>query len=1800
MRRGVVVLVSCLLFLMEAAYGQSSCNSPANAIVAENCNVGTTGWDVGGLGDLTIQGFATDISVNVGQTISFKVSTPAKSYHIDIYRMGYYGGSGGRYITTINPTAQLPQAQPACLTDPSTRLYDCGNWGNSASWTVPANAVSGIYIAAPVRDDTGGASQIIFVVRNDASRSAILFQTSDPTWQAYNGYGGYSVYGPSDTWDLNNRAYKVSYNRPSDTRTFDNESSTWVFGEEYPMVRWLESNGYDVSYFTGVDAERNGNLIKNHQLFMDVGHDEYWSGSQRANVEAARDAGVNLAFFSGNEVFWKTRWENSIDGSNTPFRTMVVYKETLGPNSVPSATAAVDPNDPPTWTGTWRDPAKSPPADGGRPENSLTGTIFMVNGVGPDNPGTLSIQVPSDYSQMRFWRNTTIENLAAGKTATLPAGTLGYEWDADLDNGSRPGGTFDLSSTTVNLTTDLLLDAGGKYGAGSATHQMTEYRAPSGALVFGAGTIQWAWGLDQDHDDAVQGSNLPADPDMQQATANLFADMGVLPATLQPGLVMPSKSTDTTPPISTITSPTSGAVVQYGIPVTVTGTAIDTGGGVVAAVEVSGDGGQTWHRAAGRASWSYSWTPVTGGSVTVLSRAVDDSANLEIPSPGVDVTVPIPPISADAGVSTDGTSASTTIQSPSFSTTVNNELLLAFITADYVSAANTTVTNVTGGGLTWTLVVRSNGQSGDSEIWRAFASSPVSAATVTATLSQSVVSSITVRSFEGVNTSGTNGSGAIGATASANGKTGAPSVSVTTTQNESWVYGVGNDFDSATPHTPGSGQSLVHQDLTAAGDTYWVQMRSGPTYSAGTVAAINDTSPTTDQWNLAAVEILPSPSGTLSISGSISPAAAGAGASVFLTGTVTTTVAANASGNFTFAGLPNGSYVVTPSHAGYAFAPISTSLTLSGASATGVNFTAAQTFSISGTVTPATSGVVVTLSGASAKTTTTDGSGNYSFTSLVNGSYTVTPSETGFSFIPLSQNVTVNGTNTSGINFTATATSFSISGSLSTLGANATVSLSGAASKSTTADVSGNYSFPTLANGSYTITPTKSGYAFTPVSQNVSVSGANVSTVNFTAQALAIGNVASDAKVSTDGSSASSTIKSPNLSTSSGNELLLAFISTDYLSGTNTSVTGVTGAGLTWTLVLRTNAQKGTAEIWKAFATIPLSNVTVTAALSQSVVSSITVMSFSGVDTTGTGGAGAIGATAGKSAATGTPTATLVTTRNNSWVFGVGNDYTNTTARTVGSNQTILHQDLAPSGDTYWVQAQSSPTPASGTSVIINDTAPTTDSYNLSLVEILPSLGASSISGSINPAASGITFSLSGPVTENTVTGAAGAYSFTGLPNGTYTVTPSSGGITFTPSSQSVTVTGSALSGVNFAMQVLAVSPATVPFSATLGGSNPSSTTVTVTDTGAATLSFTAVSDSSWLTASPTSSTTPQALQVAASIAGLAAGTHTGHITVTSAGAQGSPAIVTVTFTVNPGTSMISGNVSASGANATVALSGSAGGTTAADSNGNYTFAGLANGSYTIIPTKSGYTFSPTSQQATVNGSNVSGVNFTATQSVSSGLAIDAKISKDSTTAATTIASSAFSTTAGNELLLAFISADYLSGTNTTVSGIASTGLTWTLVLRTNTQSGTAEIWRAFASSKLTNVTVTATLSQKVQASMTVISFTGVDTTGTNGAGAIGNTGSANAKPGAPSASIVTTRNSSWVFGVGTDWDSAIARTPGTNQTVVHQVLTSAGDTYWVQMQSSPTPLSGTSVTINDTAPVTDRYNLSVVEIRTP
>ncbi|WP_348647202.1 DUF4082 domain-containing protein [Rhizobium leguminosarum] len=611
-----------------------------NLIVLENQKQGNpqSEWGIDGAGSSNIEGFATDISVDNGKTISFKINTNSTNYRIDIYRLGYYGGMGARKVATMQHTGL--QTQPNPLRNASTGTVDAGNWAVSASWTVPEDSVSGVYIAKLVRQDgTSGQNHIPFIVRDDDSQSDIVFQTADQTWQAYNGWGGANFYGGNGpaTGQGAGRAYAVSYNRPIATRggvgTFAGPQD-YLFGAEYAGIYWLEQNGYDVSYLSGVDVDRYGSLLLNHKTYIDAGHDEYWSGQQRTNVEAARDAGVNLMFWSGNEVYWRTRWGNAYSADGTPYRTLISYKETWSPS------ASIDPSN--EWTGTFRDPRLSPPAvGGGNPENSLTGQLFKVDDVGSN---LAAIKVGYDDANLRFWRNTSVANLQPGQTATLTKNYLGYEWDEAVDNGFDPAGLVKLSSTTLPVST-YLLDYGNTTGNATATHNLTLYRAPSGALVFGAGTVYWTWGLSDNHDKEA----TPTDPRVQQAMVNLLADMGIQPGTLQSGLVATTSSTDLVAPTSVITVP---ATVAVGSTVTITGTAADTGGGVIAGVEVSTDNGASWHPATGDENWTYTWSPQVAGSYTIRSRAVDDNINLETPSAGRTVTVGGPSYTSLFGAAT--------------------------------------------------------------------------------------------------------------------------------------------------------------------------------------------------------------------------------------------------------------------------------------------------------------------------------------------------------------------------------------------------------------------------------------------------------------------------------------------------------------------------------------------------------------------------------------------------------------------------------------------------------------------------------------------------------------------------------------------------------------------------------------------------------------------------------------------------------------------------------------------------------------------------------------------------------------------------------------------------------------------------------------------------------------------------------------------------------------------------------------------------------------------------------------------
>src|SRR6185437_2240909 len=226
---------------------------------------------------------------------------------------------------------------------------------------------------------------------------------------------------------VNGSAYAVSYNRPITTRDANapgfigeyGTSNDMVFSAEFPTLYWLEENGYNVSYISGeqLATAPNDSLLLNHQVYMDSGHDEYWTDQQYANVLAAGQAGVNLMFLSGNEVYWQTRFAPSLDPSATPNRTLITYKDN-------HANTLIDPSG--TATGSFMD-ARFASTGGmsGIPSNSLTGTVFQVDGA-PDRFDTITI--PYGETQLRIWRNTSVANTAVGGTASLTPGMLGYEW----------------------------------------------------------------------------------------------------------------------------------------------------------------------------------------------------------------------------------------------------------------------------------------------------------------------------------------------------------------------------------------------------------------------------------------------------------------------------------------------------------------------------------------------------------------------------------------------------------------------------------------------------------------------------------------------------------------------------------------------------------------------------------------------------------------------------------------------------------------------------------------------------------------------------------------------------------------------------------------------------------------------------------------------------------------------------------------------------------------------------------------------------------------------------------------------------------------------------------------------------------------------------------------------------------------------------------------------------------------------------------------------------------------------------
>ena len=413
----------------------------AGWVAAENALPGTRDWQIPD--DPTkwsrINGYADATSIDLGETTGIHVTTSAATWTVSAYRIGYYGGLGGRLIWRSE--AQAGVAQPRATVDTRTRTASA-QWPTSLTLSPDATWPPGQYLLKLDSSD-GGATFIPLVIRDDESHSAILMQSAVTTWQAYNGWGGASIYiGDAGRADV------VSFERP-----YTGNGSGEFLGREYEFDFFVERLGLDVSYWTDIDLHERGELALNHRAIVIPGHDEYYTTTMRTNLEKARDAGVNLGFFGANNVYRRIRLEPAGGRSS---RLEVNYRDAKR-----DPMAATDPTQ---VTTSFRE---APAAD---PESSLIGNYYECNPVSAD-------WVVADASAWMF------EGSGIGNGDRMPK-MVGNEYDRVTAGVPTPDNIQVIARSPVNCK------------GLSSYADSTWYSAPSGAGVFSAGTFGWSPLLD--------------------------------------------------------------------------------------------------------------------------------------------------------------------------------------------------------------------------------------------------------------------------------------------------------------------------------------------------------------------------------------------------------------------------------------------------------------------------------------------------------------------------------------------------------------------------------------------------------------------------------------------------------------------------------------------------------------------------------------------------------------------------------------------------------------------------------------------------------------------------------------------------------------------------------------------------------------------------------------------------------------------------------------------------------------------------------------------------------------------------------------------------------------------------------------------------------------------------------------------------------------------------------------------------------------------------------------------------------
>jgi hypothetical protein len=466
-------LSAAVLALLLGMHAHAGAAPLPNAVARENAEPGTSSWRRALDGDIQIYG--SEISAVPGDLLEFHVSTPFR-YRIVVYRLGWYAGAGAREVAClpscggdeqgqIQLGADGPTAQPLRANWPVTDVVPTGLDWPSGYYLVEAEATSG--------SGTGHVGTTYVIVRqaDDAQPSQILVQVPVNTWEAYNSWGGNSLYTVP-------RAYRVSFDRP-----FGAEAASPLWWE-IQLVRFLEREGYDVSYQTDVETNFDPGSLVRHRLVIVAGHDEYWTLAMRDGFDSALAAGTNLAFTGSNDAYWNVRYE---DGG----RTILTYKSTYDPNPDPSQKTAM-----------FREI--------GRPECLLEGV---------QHADIRILDHPLDYTVTAAgasdpWLAGT--GLGAGDRIV---GVIGREHDslAPYPGCAHPGQTVLFHYEDA---ADLPADA-------------VRYTAASGARVFASGAQEFSWALDGwRSDDTIAPAapvssdrGAPADPRVQQFMRNALDDL---------------------------------------------------------------------------------------------------------------------------------------------------------------------------------------------------------------------------------------------------------------------------------------------------------------------------------------------------------------------------------------------------------------------------------------------------------------------------------------------------------------------------------------------------------------------------------------------------------------------------------------------------------------------------------------------------------------------------------------------------------------------------------------------------------------------------------------------------------------------------------------------------------------------------------------------------------------------------------------------------------------------------------------------------------------------------------------------------------------------------------------------------------------------------------------------------------------------------------------------------------------------------------------------------------------------------